>query len=133
MTIAVASGKGGTGKTTIAISLADVVLETGQSVAYVDCDVEEPNGHLFLKPVIASNTAILRIHHRVDETRCSHCGLVRALDLPFGAVINRSQSDGGLMRGYCRDQKIDILAASFAALSRNAALSDSMSMPRTFI
>ncbi|MCK5429861.1 MAG: P-loop NTPase, partial [Anaerolineales bacterium] len=46
MIIAVASGKGGTGKTTIATSLALAV--SGRSVGFLDCDVEAPNAHLFL-------------------------------------------------------------------------------------
>ncbi|MBN2270489.1 MAG: ParA family protein, partial [Sedimentisphaerales bacterium] len=43
-TIAVASGKGGTGKTTIATNLACSIARTGRAVQYLDCDVEEPNG-----------------------------------------------------------------------------------------
>ena len=46
MIIAVASGKGGTGKTTVAVNLACVC---GTAVHFLDCDVEEPNAHLFLK------------------------------------------------------------------------------------
>ena len=57
MKIAIASGKGGTGKTTVATSLAHVAASDGRTVAYLDCDVEEPNGHLFLKPQIASGRA----------------------------------------------------------------------------
>jgi len=49
MRVAVASGKGGTGKTTVAVNLVSV---TKGPVTYVDCDVEEPNGHIFLKPDI---------------------------------------------------------------------------------
>jgi MinD superfamily P-loop ATPase len=75
MKIAVASGKGGTGKTTIATNLAYLAAQNGHQVAYVDCDVEEPNGHLFLKPLIASSTPIGRLHPRVDEDKCTHCGL----------------------------------------------------------
>ncbi|HDQ39931.1 MAG TPA: (4Fe-4S)-binding protein [Desulfonatronum sp.] len=48
MRIAVASGKGGTGKTTMAVNLAAMLQSTGQSTALVDCDVEEPNAHLYL-------------------------------------------------------------------------------------
>jgi len=50
--IAIASGKGGTGKTTIATNLAQYTAGLGQPVQYLDCDVEEPNGHIFLKPKI---------------------------------------------------------------------------------
>lgn len=50
MKIAIASGKGGTGKTTLAVSLAMILTRAGQSVRLYDCDVEEPNGHLFLSP-----------------------------------------------------------------------------------
>ncbi len=49
--IAIASGKGGTGKTTIATNLA---FAMGSSVQILDCDVEEPNAHLFLNPEIES-------------------------------------------------------------------------------
>lgn len=48
MKVAVLSGKGGTGKTLVSVNLAAV---SGKAV-YIDCDVEEPNGHLFFKPVI---------------------------------------------------------------------------------
>jgi MinD superfamily P-loop ATPase len=75
MRIAIASGKGGTGKTTVATNLAWVAARNGWSVAYVDCDVEEPNGHLFLKPEIASSRAIGRLHPVVDGEKCTHCGL----------------------------------------------------------
>jgi MinD superfamily P-loop ATPase len=49
--IAISSGKGGTGKTFIATNLAKVLSEKMREVRYLDCDVEEPNGHLFLNPV----------------------------------------------------------------------------------
>lgn len=75
MTIAIASGKGGTGKTTIATNLALLAARDGRGVAYVDCDVEEPNGHLFLKPTITTSKPIGRPYPRVDEARCTHCGL----------------------------------------------------------
>ena len=75
MRIAIASGKGGTGKTTVATNLAWVAARNGHSVAYLDCDVEEPNGHLFLKPEIESSRPIGRLHPAVDGQKCAHCGL----------------------------------------------------------
>ncbi len=73
MKIAVASGKGGTGKTTIATSLALSLVEIGK-VVYLDCDVEAPNGHLFLKPELATRQdAVIRIP-KINVDRCTLCG-----------------------------------------------------------
>lgn len=72
--IAVASGKGGTGKTTIATSLA-LSLANGYQVAYLDCDVEAPNGHLFLHPKFTTRSeAVIRIP-RIDKNRCTLCAM----------------------------------------------------------
>ena len=73
MRIAVASGKGGTGKTTIATSLALCLVSNGE-VHYVDCDVEAPNGHIFLKPQIThQSNAVIRIPV-INKDICSLCG-----------------------------------------------------------
>ncbi len=74
MRVAIASGKGGTGKTTIATNLAYVAASRGETVAYLDCDVEEPNGHLFLRPQILQESPITRLIPEVDARRCTHCG-----------------------------------------------------------
>jgi MinD superfamily P-loop ATPase len=73
MKIAVASGKGGTGKTTVATNLAQVAASDGCAVAYLDCDVEEPNGHLFLKPTIERHQSIDKLLPMVDLDRCTFC------------------------------------------------------------
>ncbi len=75
MKLAIASGKGGTGKTTLATNLAWVAASAGHSVTYVDCDVEEPNGHLFLKPRITIRRMLGRLHPQIDAAKCTHCGL----------------------------------------------------------
>lgn len=74
MKIAIASGKGGTGKTTLATNLAVVGAEMGRQVAYLDCDVEEPNGHLFLHPTIRERTPVHLLIPQVLEDACDHCG-----------------------------------------------------------
>jgi MinD superfamily P-loop ATPase len=74
MRIAVASGKGGTGKTTVATNLAQVAAADGRAVAYLDCDVEEPNGHLFFKPTIERQESIDKLLPIVDLDRCTFCG-----------------------------------------------------------
>ncbi len=74
MILAIASGKGGTGKTTVATNLAYVASRNGQSVAYLDCDVEEPNGHIFLKPEIMDRRPVGSLVPRVDAEKCTLCG-----------------------------------------------------------
>jgi len=74
MRIAIASGKGGTGKTTVATNLALVIAGRGEPVTYIDCDVEEPNGHIFLKPAIDRSERAVMPHPVVDTGRCISCG-----------------------------------------------------------
>ena len=74
MKVAIASGKGGTGKTTVATNLAYVASQAGCAVAYLDCDVEEPNGHIFLQPEIEVERPIEKLVPEVDPARCTHCG-----------------------------------------------------------
>lgn len=69
MKIAVLSGKGGTGKTMISVNLAAIA---GHGT-YVDCDVEEPNGHLFLKPDTERSKKIAVKIPEVDSVRCDGC------------------------------------------------------------
>lgn len=74
MEIAVASGKGGTGKTTVAVNLARLMVESSNRVCYVDCDVEEPNGHLFLKPTITRQWTVSLPIPSVNDKLCDGCG-----------------------------------------------------------
>jgi len=74
MKIAVASGKGGTGKTTIATNLARLLAQRGERVQYLDCDVEEPNGHIFLKPSIEDTSDVMVLVPEVNLERCTGCG-----------------------------------------------------------
>ena len=70
MIISIASGKGGTGKTTVATNLA---LVLGDRVELLDCDVEEPNAHLFLKPQIDRTEQVDTPIPLVDEAKCTFC------------------------------------------------------------
>ena len=79
-----ASGKGGTGKTTVAVSLALAARDLGQ-VTLADCDVEEPNAHLFLSPEIAGGEPVAIPVPRVNEETCTHCGAC-AHACRFGAL-----------------------------------------------
>lgn len=71
MIITIASGKGGTGKTTLATNLARAA---GKPVALLDCDVEEPNAHLFLRPAISAHRPVHKLIPQIDTDRCTYCG-----------------------------------------------------------
>ena len=74
MNVAIASGKGGTGKTTVATNLAVTAAASGREVQVLDCDVEAPNAHLFLKPEIERSEAVSVPVPEVDEEKCTACG-----------------------------------------------------------
>jgi len=70
MIISIASGKGGTGKTTVATNLA---VSLGSDVQLLDCDVEEPNAHLFIYPVIELSKKVYTPVPQIDEEKCNFC------------------------------------------------------------
>ncbi len=70
MIISVASGKGGTGKTTVATNMASAL---GQGVRLLDCDVEEPNAHLFLNPVLGQVEEVTTFIPEIDDDLCTGC------------------------------------------------------------
>ncbi len=114
MVISVASGKGGTGKTTVAVNLA---LSAGGGIQFLDCDVEEPNAHIFLKPDIISKHRVFIPVPEVDDARCSYCGRCQevcaynavAVIKPGGAVCGRVLVFPALCHGcgscsyFCRE------------------------------
>lgn len=92
MIISVASGKGGTGKTTVAVNLA-LALQPDHSVQFLDCDVEEPNAHFFLKPRIEESREVFTPIPEIDDSLCTYCGrcaevcAYNALAVVKGAVL----------------------------------------------
>jgi MinD superfamily P-loop ATPase len=68
--ISIASGKGGTGKTTVATNLALSI----KNVQFIDCDVEEPNANLFLKANIEDIQNVLVVVPEIDKNKCDFCG-----------------------------------------------------------
>lgn len=69
MKIAVLSGKGGTGKTFISVNLAC----SAEKAVYADCDVEEPNGHLFFKPNVSEKNRVSVVVPEIDSNKCIRC------------------------------------------------------------
>jgi len=86
MKIAIASGKGGTGKTTIATNLACSIARVDKKIQYLDCDVEEPNGHIFLKPDIKETQKVTIGVPEVNNDLCDGCGKCGRL-CQYSAII----------------------------------------------
>lgn len=90
-TICIAGGKGGTGKTTVAANLAVTLAQQGVAVTYLDCDVEEPNGHLFLHPTLDQRDRVTVPIPQVDRDRCTRC--TQCADIcQFNAITVVNQS-----------------------------------------
>jgi MinD superfamily P-loop ATPase len=126
MIISVASGKGGTGKTTVATNVA---LSVGANVQLLDCDVEQPNAHLFIQPVFEGMETITTPVPEIDRDKCTLCGkcgeicrfkaivVVAETVLPFeelchscggcmavcpeGAITEKGRELGVIQRGHC--------------------------------
>lgn len=86
MRIVVASGKGGTGKTTVAVNLALTFAKIESGVCYLDCDVEAPNGHVFLSPQVEQTKTAALLVPQVNPELCDGCG--KCSDIcRFGAIV----------------------------------------------
>lgn len=136
MKIAVASGKGGTGKTFVSTNLA-YVASRAREIQFVDCDVEEPNAHIFLKPRFEWESPVNLLYPRVDFDKCTLCGVCQKicefnaiavlpntvmifdelchacgackLGCPEKAIYEIEKSIGVLQRGPAADGNIDFL------------------------
>jgi MinD superfamily P-loop ATPase len=84
--IAIASGKGGTGKTTLAANLAVLAARENGKTFYVDCDVEEPNGHIFLNPHITKSWKVPVPIPEVMQEKCIQCGKCQEI-CQYGSIV----------------------------------------------
>lgn len=83
MNVVVLSGKGGTGKTTVSVNLASI---TGPDTALLDCDVEEPNSHLFVDKDFETSEDVVTLYPVISEEACIHCGKCGAF-CEFNAIL----------------------------------------------
>ena len=88
MIITIASGKGGTGKTTVAVNLA---VSLDKPVKLLDCDVEEPNAHIFLNTDYEKRTTVTTMVPEVDLDRCNSCGACDEI-CRFSAIVQMGKA-----------------------------------------
>lgn len=98
MNIVVLSGKGGTGKTTVSVNLASVAEK---NTALLDCDVEEPNSHLFIKRTIDVSSEVVTGFPFIDEEKCIHCGKCGKF-CNFNVILNTKKTNI-IMKELCHD------------------------------
>lgn len=125
MIISVASGKGGTGKTTVATNLA---VSLDGPVQLLDCDVEEPNAHLFIQPEMHHTDTIWTEVPEVDMQKCTLCGKCAQL-CQFKAIVvlgttvlpfpELCHSCGGCMR-VCPEQAITAAGRELGIIERGS-------------
>jgi len=94
LNLAILSGKGGTGKTTISTNLS---LITGAS--YIDCDVEEPNGFIFLNPSQIKSREVKVDYPVIDRSKCTLCGACARV-CQFNALV-RTKKEVTLFEKLC--------------------------------
>jgi MinD superfamily P-loop ATPase len=131
MKLAIASGKGGTGKTTIATNLAVTLAETNGQVQLLDCDAEEPNAHLFLNPVGTASRTVESLVPQIDAEKCNLCAkcvevcAYSALATAGGQVLlfpEMCHGCGGCAR-FCPKQAIEEVTRPIGAVL-NAQVSE---------
>lgn len=104
------SGKGGTGKTTVSTNLA-LALKAN----YIDCDVEEPNGFLFLKPEIKETKSVLVEYPVIDDRKCTSCGACTEI-CQFNALA-KVKDDIMLFEKLCHSCGACELVCKYGAIS----------------
>lgn len=138
MKIAIASGKGGTGKTTLSVALAQAA---DQDVQLVDCDVEEPNGHIFLDTQLSNHEDVTIAIPELDEKLCTNCGKCGEI-CQFNAIVtignktmifdDMCHSCGGCVL-VCPQKALQEKPKAIGYIDSGSSLSDNEKREFTFI
>jgi MinD superfamily P-loop ATPase len=113
--VAVASGKGGTGKTLISTNLARTLADDGHDTSYVDCDVEAPNGHIFLSPAVGVPDPVTVPVAQIDEDACTGCPTCSHV-CQYSAIL-ALHTHSVVMEDLCQGCGACVLACPVGAIS----------------
>ncbi|WP_459202000.1 ATP-binding protein [Methanococcus sp. CF] len=115
MNISILSGKGGTGKTTISTNLSVLLSKKYNNVNYLDFDVEEPNGFIFLKPDIENEKKVFKKVPEINKSLCTNCGECSKL-CKFNA-ISITPNNSTVFEKLCHDCGLCYIACPVQAIS----------------
>lgn len=114
LTLSVASGKGGTGKTTVAAALAMVYSSEGLMVRLLDCDVDEPNLNLQLESSLLTSYPVRSLKPSLEQNLCDLCGACERACRFNAIIVGKSRLT--LMEGMCHSCGGCVLACPTGAL-----------------
>ncbi len=115
--IAIASGKGGTGKTLVATNLFYALLQLNQQLVLVDCDAEEPNTMIFFKGTKEKSTEIQQKIPVIDENKCTFCGKCHEYCNYNAIVIQPSLKFIKVVEELCHDCGACLYACAYNAIT----------------
>ena len=115
--IAIASGKGGTGKTFVSTNLYQSLLKRGANVSLTDCDAEEPNAAAFFNISERSRIKVTQKVPVIDVDKCVYCGRCQDWCAYNAIIILKERNIAKVMEEMCHDCGACLLACNYGAIT----------------